>query len=266
MTSGEWRFLQLEYPDARRNLAAEEAIFEAVGEGIAPPTVRLWRNPRTVILGRFQHPLLEVDFEACSRYGVAIVRRFTGGGAVFQDLRNLNWSFFMPNSSVPIDLVEVYRRCSIAIIRGLSFLGVNANYEPPNIIRIGGLKLSGMAACKRRRATLCHGTLLINSDLDILREVLNQTKAMNSSKYIRSKVRAVTNLTKALGKSVSISKVKQALVKGIEEVYGVHLNHQSLLPEEGEKTRRLYDAFPRSMDWVYSRHIISVHSDTGVQQ
>lgn len=248
MTSKEWRLLQLEYPDAYRNLALEEAIFEAVEEGIAPPTVRLWRNPRSVVLGRFQHPLLEVDLEACSRHGVAVVRRFTGGGAVFQDLGNLNWSFFVPKTSLPVDLLEIYETCSMAIIRGLGFLGVKSNYEPPNVVQVNGLKLSGMAACRRRRAILCHGTLLINTDLDILREVLGQTREkqgypidLDSFKYVRSNAREVTSIAMQLGKNLAVSEVKLALVNGIEEVHRVHLKGQTLTREEQEKTRRLYE-------------------------
>jgi lipoate-protein ligase A len=241
-----WRLLQVEYADAARNLATEEAVFESVAEGIAPPTVRLWRNPKTVVIGRFQDPRFEIDFEACSRHNVAVVRRFTGGGAVFQDLDNLNWSFFMPKPFARIDIPETYRKCGMAIVEGLSLLGANANYEPPNMIQINGMKLSGLSMCVRKEAVLCHGTLLISTDLDLLREVLRQTTVVpehlsrpGCRGYIRSKVRPVTNLTTVLGNSVSLSEVKQALVKGIEEVYEVRLVNQNLFLEEQEKARRL---------------------------
>ena len=85
-----WRLLDLEYADAPSNLALEEAIAGQVGEGKSPSTLRLWRNRNAAIIGENQSAYAEVRLGACKELGAEVVRRFTGGGAVYHDLGNLN--------------------------------------------------------------------------------------------------------------------------------------------------------------------------------
>src|SRR5256885_2711764 len=88
-----WRLVDLEYrDDPFMNMSVEEAIPRAVGEGKAPNTVRFWHNSNTIVLGCFQSALLEVNFDACKETGTTVVRRFTGGGAVYHDAGNLNYA------------------------------------------------------------------------------------------------------------------------------------------------------------------------------
>src|SRR2546428_13913585 len=88
-----WRLIDVEYPDDPfMNMSVEEAIPRAVGEGKAPSTVRFWHNSNTIVLGCFQSSNLEVNFDACKETGTEVVRRFTGGGAVYHDAGNLNYA------------------------------------------------------------------------------------------------------------------------------------------------------------------------------
>src|SRR5947199_6334129 len=88
-----WRLVDHEYRDnPSMNLAVEEAIPRMVGEGKAPSTVRFWHNSNTIVIGCFQSAKLEVNMQACKETGTEIVRRFTGGGAVYHDSGNLNYA------------------------------------------------------------------------------------------------------------------------------------------------------------------------------
>jgi len=90
--------LDLGFRDPRENLALEEAILRAVGEGEQPPTLRIWRNPRCVVIGRGQRPEEEADLAACERLRIPVLKRPSGGGAVYHHPGNLNFSLFLPLS------------------------------------------------------------------------------------------------------------------------------------------------------------------------
>src|SRR5215467_12538343 len=130
------------------NMSVEEAIPRAVGEGRVPNTVRFWHNSNTIVLGCFQSADLEVNFDTCKETGTEVVRRFTGGGAVYHDAGNLNYAISLPKGNLLVptsDLQEVFRKLSEGSVQGLRRLGVNAEFLPINDISVGGLKVSGAA-------------------------------------------------------------------------------------------------------------------------
>src|SRR6059036_4179579 len=135
-----WRLVDHEYRDnPSMNLAVEEAIPRMVGEGAAPSTVRFWHNSNTIVLGCFQSAQLEVNFDACKQTGTQVVRRFTGGGAVYHDAGNLNYAISLREGHpvIPKDdnLQLVFRRLSEGTVKGLRDLGVSAEFEPINDIQ-----------------------------------------------------------------------------------------------------------------------------------
>lgn len=174
----EWRLLRSNLSNPYLNMAIEEAILVSVNEGEAPSTLRFWRNSRSVVLGRSQNVSDEVNIKECKRYGVKIIRRFTGGGAVYQDLGNLNWTFIISRESefCPNTLSELYEFACNIVIEGLKDLGVDARFIRPNSIFVRNRKVSGLAAYIKRNAVLCHGTLLIHSNLKILSKVLSRPR------------------------------------------------------------------------------------------
>src|SRR5438477_5641775 len=129
-----WRLVDLEYRDNPfMNLAVEEAIPRMVGEGKSPSTVRFWHNSNTIVIGCFQSAKLEVNMEACKETGTEIVRRFTGGGAVYHDGGNLNYAISLRKGHrlVPDqNLQSVFQRLSAGAVEGLRKLGVNAEFHP----------------------------------------------------------------------------------------------------------------------------------------
>ena len=208
----------------QRNLAAEEAITYAVQQGIVYDTLRFWRNVKSVILGYSNHVSSEVNVDLCRRNGIQIVRRTSGGGAVYQDLGNLNYSVVLNTSSfeVPRDILEVYKLFSEAVTVGLSRLGVKAEFHPPNALKTGGHKISGMAIHKLRNSCLVHGTLLVNADLATLNQVLRNVKD------------TVTNISEN-HPDVTISRVQKGIATGFAEVFHVELYNDGFTERELRK-------------------------------
>ena len=245
-----WRLVDLEYrEDPFRNLAVEEAIPRAVGEGEAPETVRFWHNSNTIVLGCFQSAELEVNFEACKETATQVVRRFTGGGAVYHDNGNLNYAISLRRGHPLVpedDLQSVFRRLSEGAVQGLRTLGVRAEFQPINDIQVDGRKVSGAAGSIRWGAIFHHGCILVASDLAILGKVLNVPKAKLADKHVASVQRRVTTIQNELGREVTTREVRDFLINGIETCYGVRL-------EEGELTRREVDLAEELCRSKYSR-------------
>src|SRR5207245_2820189 len=171
------------------NLALEEAIPRLVGEGKAPSTVRFWHNSNTIVIGCFQSAKLEVNMEACKETGTEIVRRFTGGGAVYHDSGNLNYAISVRKGHrlVPDgNLQSVFQRLSEGAVEGLRELGVKAEFQPVNDIQVDGKKVSGAAGSIRWNAVFHHGCILVNSDLSILGKVLNVPRGKLEDKRVAS--------------------------------------------------------------------------------
>src|SRR5207244_7188482 len=143
----------LEYrDDPFMSMSVEEAIPRAVGEGTAPNTFRFWHNSNTIVLGCFQSARLEVNCDACKETGTTVVRRFTGGGAVYHDAGNLNYAISLKKGHplVPdTDLQVVFQRLSQGAVEGLRSLGVNAEVQPIHDIQVEGKKACGVAGSSR---------------------------------------------------------------------------------------------------------------------
>ena len=191
----------------------------AVESGLSSHTIRFWVNKRSVILGLSQKEKEEVDLDACSRYNVVIIRRFTGGGAVYQDLGNLNWTIIKEKGLIRSrKMTEMYQELSAPIFTTLKSLKLNPQFKGPNNIFIGDKKISGLAMCIKRKSVLCHGTLLVNADLEILKSVLRNIKydVMNIS----------------CDKTLSIESIINNMITNINKTYDVTVDHKMNKIEE----------------------------------
>ena len=149
------------------NLAAEEYILNTFDT----PTIRLWQNSDSIIVGKNQNTLAQINLEYVKNQNIAVVRRVTGGGAVFHDLGNINFSFFDYKSGKESN-IETFHRFSIPIIEALKSLGADAAIQGRNDIAIDGKKVSGCAMLSKGKRILCHGTLLYNSNISNLADAL----------------------------------------------------------------------------------------------
>ena len=234
------------------NLAVEEAIPRMVGEGRAPNTVRFWHNSNTIVIGCFQSAPLEVNFDACKETGTTVVRRFTGGGAVYHDAGNLNYAISLKKGHAIVsdsNLQQVFRKLSEGAVQGLRAMGVQAEFQPINDIQVNGRKVSGAAGSIRWGAVFHHGCILVSSDLAILGKVLNVPKAKLADKHVASVQKRVTTVRDELGRDVSTREVQTAIVHGIEASYGVRLEKDELSREELVLAEDLYRSKYRRSEW-----------------
>jgi len=168
----EWRLLDIEYPrKAGLNLAIEEALLRQAAKRNGPPIVRFWRNKCAVIVGYSQCVEAEVNLELCRSRGIEIVRRITGGGTVYHDLGNLNYSIVITSDHRlvrKLDIQESYGVFLSGVIECLKKFGVSPSFDPPSDLLVHDRKISGNAQVRKRGIILHHGTILVNSDLNLL--------------------------------------------------------------------------------------------------
>jgi lipoate-protein ligase A len=186
---------------------------------------------------------LEVDLEACTSLGIEIVRRFTGGGAVYQDPGNINYSLSIRKDSVN-DIVcqsEFNALLLHGVVKALSSLGISAASDSGRGVWVRGRKVCGIAGFTSRSSYFGHGTLLVNSRLQLIRKVLAQTDTKDGGGPVRSTLSRVTNLNALVSSRVSMDAVKSALISGFEEVFESRFVKGKLRAGEMRLAERLYE-------------------------
>jgi lipoate---protein ligase len=155
--------------DPVKNLIREEELFLKVERRELPAFVRFWMNSECLVRGRVRSAKYGWYNEPLAReMGIQVVERSTGGGVVYQDEGNLNWSVFLRNPGPFPSPAAMFERASAYMVRTLERLGVEARFASPNRIDVFDRKVSGMAARSTSLAALVHGTLLLDSNLDRL--------------------------------------------------------------------------------------------------
>lgn len=185
--------------DPQWNLAAEEYLFKHLNE----PLFRLWQNENAVIVGHHQNALAEINIDYVSQNGIKVVRRLTGGGAVFHDLGNVNFTF-IDNRIDNEDTSSMFARFTKPIIEALEGLGVKAYLEGRNDLLIDGRKFSGNAVAVYKNRVLQHGTLLFASSMTDLSQALASRPEKFTGKSVQSNRSRVTNISEHLAQPMSV--------------------------------------------------------------
>jgi lipoate-protein ligase A len=174
------------------NLAADEFLLRnSSGDYLV-----LGINERSVIIGKHQLPHRETDTRFVTENEIPVIRRISGGGTVFHDPGNLNFSFIL--NSTEGKQVD-FRKYTAPVISFLSSLGIDARLEGKNDLRVGGLKISGNAEHVFKNRVLHHGTLLFNADLGFLRSCIRKDTSGYETRAVSSNPSPVTNLAGLLG-------------------------------------------------------------------
>ncbi len=244
----DWRLLKLETRNAFENMAVDEAILEAKIKSLVPDTLRFYRwKPSAVSIGKFQNIEKEVQLDNCKREGVDVVRRITGGGAVYHDAEGeITYSLVASKADLNAqDMLTVYAKAYAGIAKALEIMGLNVAFDEGNErncpnLTFNGKKISGSAQSHKSGMVLQHGTLLLDVSLNRMFTFLRVPWAktcMDASAIAEGRITSVRN---ELGKKVSAEEVEQALMKGFEKTFNIKLVDSSLTPFEREFAERLY--------------------------
>lgn len=229
--------------DPSLNLALEEYCLFNLGR--RSECLLLYVNDPSVIIGRNQNPFEETDFGFVSHAGIPVVRRVSGGGAVYHDRGNLNFSFV---SRASRDRVGFYRHLTRPVRDTLLALGVPAEWNARNDIVANGRKISGNAQYVSSNRMLSHGTLLFNADLKALSTALAGTLAPLASKGLKSVRAEVANISDFLSASLSLEAFSRRILEAVAGANG-DVDDYRLSDAEWQAVRELADRKYRTWDW-----------------
>lgn len=194
------------------NLAVEEALLYQVPENTI--ILYLWQNQRTVVVGKNQNCWQECNIDKLEKDGGYLARRLSGGGCVYHDDKNLNFTFLANEQDYDVDLqMEV-------VLQAVKLLGLKAEKNGRNDIIIDGRKFSGNAFYEKDGKCYHHGTILIDTNSDDMKRYLNVSQDKLKSKGVVSVKARVVNL-KELSPDISVDTMKKALLKAAKDVYGI---------------------------------------------
>ena len=198
--------------DPHTNLAIEKHLMDITPEGTC--ILYLWQNQNTVVIGRNQNAWLECRNSLLEEEGGKLARRLSGGGAVFHDLGNLNFTFIMRREDYDLDkqLGVIQAACALA--------GIQAERSGRNDVLAEGRKFSGNAFYQNRTHAYHHGTLMVDVDKDKLGRYLSPPKAKLEAKGVASVRSRVVNL-KELAPELTIDKMKAYMTQAFSQVYGM---------------------------------------------
>ena len=231
--------------DPYLNLAIEQYLMETVEEDAC--ILFLWQNENTVVIGKNQNAWKECRTTLLAQEGGVLARRLSGGGAVFHDLGNLNFTFLMPQAEYDLD------RQFAVIIEAMTILGIQAERSGRNDILIDDRKFSGNAFYKNGKQAYHHGTLLVDVDMDKLSRYLNPSKAKLQAKGVDSVRSRVVNL-KEINPQITISSMKAAMATAFEKIYALpcSLLDDQMLDMAAIEALRVRNA---SWDWNFGQKL-----------
>lgn len=215
--------------------ACDEAMMIARSKDLVPDTLHLYRRSRPVIsLGYFQDAESCVDIELCQENGISMLRRLSGGSAIYTDPGQVIYSIALSGDEVPESPAESYPIICQGIVLALERLGIAATWKPLNDVLVNGRKISGSAQTRQHGVVLQHGTLLVNTDLDLMVSLLRPLEG----KMARSRTDLIT-VNEACGRAVDMADVRSALVWGFCLSLGRESYYDTWSQFEKDETKRL---------------------------
>lgn len=229
--------------DPHRNLAIEQHLLETVLGGCC--LLYLWRNERTVVIGKNQNAWAECRTTLLSGEGGHLARRLSGGGAVYHDLQNLNFTFLMHEEDYDLN-----RQLSV-IRRACLLCGIETEISGRNDVLASGRKFSGNAFYHHEGRAYHHGTLLVDTDAEAMGRYLSPSRAKLEAKGVESVRSRIVNL-KELNPALTVDMLKTAMKQAFSEVYGLPI---SAPPAVDEARIKELTAHYTSDAWLYGQKL-----------
>lgn len=211
----ELQWIDLRTTDPAFNLAAEQFVFEMLPKDKA--YFMLWQNDNAIIIGKYQNTQAEINEKYVREHKIKVVRRLSGGGAVYHDMGNLNFTFIADAGELEQLNMRIF--CE-PIVSALSSIGVKAEINGRNDMTIDGKKFSGNAQYMRGGRIMHHGTIMFSSNLGTLTNALNVDPSKIESKGMKSVRSRVTNIAEHTGGSITLEDFRRELKKEIAESNG----------------------------------------------
>ena len=246
--SGDILMIYIESPctDPRFNLALEQYVFDDMDRKHS--YFMLWQNDNAIIIGKHQNALQEINSDYVRRHNVRVVRRLSGGGAVYHDLGNINYTFITDcGESGEFD----FSTFCAPVVRALASLGVEAEVSGRNDIVIGGKKFSGNAQYVKNGRIMHHGAIMFDTDLSAMRQALAAPKDRIDSKGTKSTVSMVTNIKPYLSKSIPVSEFIRILRRFMAAEY--NMREHPLTAEDIRAVSEIRSAIYDTWEWNYGR-------------
>jgi len=233
--------------DPRINLAIEEYALKNLD--INESYLLFYINEPSIIIGKNQNTIEEINTEYVEKNGIHVVRRLSGGGAVYHDLGNLNFSFITKDDG---ESFHNFRKFTEPVVNALKKLGVDAELSGRNDLLAGGRKISGNAQFSTKGRMFSHGTLLFDSEIESVVSALNVKKDKIESKGIKSIRSRVANISEFLSEKVTIEEFRSLLLKNIFEGMD-EIPEYVLTEKDWENIHELSKERYQNWDWNYGK-------------
>ncbi|OEF98895.1 octanoyltransferase [Vulcanibacillus modesticaldus] len=271
-----WRFIDFQYHSPAFNMALDEALLEWHSKKLFPPTIRFYGwDPPTLSIGYFQNIHKEIDIDKVNEYNIGLVRRLTGGRAVFHD-KELTYSVIVSEDhpNMPKTVTEAYQNISRGLLEGFKQLGLNAYFAVPKTkeeheklrnprsaicfdapswyeLVVEGRKVAGSAQTRKKGVILQHGSILIDIDENLLFDLFkypNDRIKERLQKNFKNKAIAINDVA---NKKVTIDEVRNAFYRGFEIGLNIRFEPYELTEKEKAFVEELAKEKYESYDWTY---------------
>ncbi len=230
------------------NHALEEYILKNMDEDVFV----LWKNRPAILIGRNQNTLTEINEDYVQEENIDVVRRLSGGGTVFNDYGNINFTFITRKNQNENYLKNGFEKFALPVIKALDSLGVKAVFTGRNDILLDGKKISGNAQYYYKNKILHHGTILFSGNLEKLSKALKMKPLKYQDKGVKSVRSRVTNISEHLSKKMDVIEFKDYLKEYIMKYYNIKEEYILNKHEIAEVLKIQKDRF-ESSEWNYGK-------------
>ncbi|WP_313468572.1 lipoate--protein ligase, partial [Streptococcus parasuis] len=233
--------------DPAYNIALEAYAFKELTD--IDEIFILWINEPAIIIGKHQNAIQEINKEYTDAHGIHVVRRLSGGGAVYHDLNNLNYTIISNKSE---EGAFDFKTFSKPVIDTLATLGVEANFTGRNDLEIDGKKICGNAQAYAKGRMMHHGCLLFDVDMSVLASALKVSKDKIESKGVKSVRARVTNINSELPEKMTVLEFKDAILNQMKQEYP-EMDEYVLTEDDLARIQEIRDTQFATWDWTYGQ-------------